>query len=165
MSRNHICILFALLNGVLLPTEATAGCNADNCLRALSGSPSSASAFCLTYTVAPAPSIPAFASPCSSSAARLSSACECFGASVKTTSSSSTQSSSPTSSSSPTTSPTTCPAVLTVAVSSISIVSPTACPSVLTSISTISQPSPTVTITAVSIAKPPKAGSILNSFA
>ncbi|KAE9375270.1 hypothetical protein N431DRAFT_463368 [Stipitochalara longipes BDJ] len=74
MFRDYV--LFALLSSLVGTTSA--GCNADNCLRALSNNPNSASAFCHTYTVAPAPSIPAFASPCSSSALRLSSACSCY---------------------------------------------------------------------------------------
>jgi hypothetical protein len=68
--------LFTLLGSFAIQT-VIASCNADNYLRALSNSPLSASSFCHTFTVAPAMSIPALASACSSAASRIFSACSC----------------------------------------------------------------------------------------
>jgi len=120
MSRHSL--FFALLNSILVQ-NIFAKCNSDNCLRAILASPNSASAFCHTYTVAPAPSLPAFVSACSASPSKLSSACSCIGSST------STMTTSPTTTSHSTTSP------------SSSVVSPTC------------YPASTVTITSVSISK------------
>jgi hypothetical protein len=77
-----------------------AGCDADNCLRAMDRSSVAASSFCLTYTKAVHTStidLPTFVSACSFSASRLSSACSCFQpgstSSVKLTSTKTTSSS------------------------------------------------------------------------
>ena len=58
---------------------ASAACNADNCLRALRGTPTKASAFCSTYTktTSTATAIATYGSFCSNSPSRVSSACSC----------------------------------------------------------------------------------------
>lgn len=56
------------------------GCTSDNCLRALKAQPSSASAFCSTYTTSVATAttgIPSYI-PIACAPSRVSSACSCF---------------------------------------------------------------------------------------
>lgn len=53
-------------------------CNADNCLRALRGKSVSASAFCSQYTKTCGMATPTYASQCSGSPSRVSSACSCL---------------------------------------------------------------------------------------
>jgi hypothetical protein len=67
---------------LLISTAATAlgACSHANCYRALAGYSASASAFCTTYTTQTqtvTTGLPAYATPRSSSAPRLSSACSC----------------------------------------------------------------------------------------
>ena len=55
-------------------------CNSDNCLRALKAQPSSASAFCSTYTTSSATAttgVPSYI-PTTCAPSRVSSACSCF---------------------------------------------------------------------------------------
>ncbi|KAK6526636.1 hypothetical protein TWF694_005217 [Orbilia ellipsospora] len=69
----------------------SSACNADNVLRALRGSSSSAVAFCNTYTLSAATagqSYPAYISQYSASASRISSACTCLATGATTTTSS-----------------------------------------------------------------------------
>ena len=87
---------------VLAPTAAlSAGCNADNVLRALSVNSAKASPFCSTYTLPP-PNQPLPTYVSQYPASRVSSACTCL---IKTTSSSSSSSSTSSSTPSPTSNP------------------------------------------------------------
>lgn len=53
-------------------------CNADNCLRAMTHSAASASAFCSQYTTTTSLATPTYLSQCSGLASRVSSACTCL---------------------------------------------------------------------------------------
>ncbi|MCJ1244144.1 Phosphatidylinositol 4-kinase type 2-beta [Trapelia coarctata] len=81
----------ATMHIILLLCAATAvlgACNHDNCYRALAGHSASASAFCATYTTAvqtATTAFPIYATPCSSTPARISSACSCVFPSTTTT--------------------------------------------------------------------------------
>ncbi|MCJ1482542.1 hypothetical protein MMC06_002708 [Schaereria dolodes] len=84
-----------LLTALCTATAVLAACNQDNCYRALAGHSTSASAFCATYTktVATATTgLPTYASPCSSSPARITSACDCVFPAPTTTTTSTTAS-------------------------------------------------------------------------
>jgi len=109
-------------SGQLFPsiTSATSLCNEDNCLRAFQNNPIQAPVICSDGLASPPVSTyPAFASPCSSSAARISSACYCVAITQPTTTSSSP------STKPPTTCPTTCPTIpsSTVTITQVTTVS------------------------------------------
>ena len=92
MKRYFTALALALL--ALIPrTVLGDACNADNCLRALRRYSAEASAFCSTYTTTSntaTTALPTYATPCSYSTSRLSSACTCLDTTTTTTTSSST---------------------------------------------------------------------------
>ncbi|KAM0325504.1 hypothetical protein ACHAQA_007491 [Verticillium albo-atrum] len=107
-------ILAATAASLLVTTAQAATCNADNCLRGLRNSAiiTRAVAFCSTYTAAGAPTtaaLPTYASVCSNSPARVSSACACLSLST-------TPTPTPTPTNKPST-PVTCPTLVSVSVS------------------------------------------------
>lgn len=71
--------LLVLLSLHLFFRLTFATCHRDNCLRALAATPTKAASFCATYTKTPstATAVPTYASFCSNSPSRASSACSC----------------------------------------------------------------------------------------
>lgn len=138
---------------------AGAGCNADNCLRAMransvAGRLESAREFCASYTgTAAGVPIPSYAADsCKGDAARISSACSCIGSATKTSSSTSSTlttsvrptSGSKTSSTADTTSTTTSTITSTVTNTSSPTVEPCAEVSASVSSATAASARPTV---------------------
>jgi hypothetical protein len=80
-----ICLTATLFAPI---TSAALLCNQDNCLREFQNNKASASAVCADWFASPpTPTYPAFASACSSSAAKFTSACNCIASSSGTTAS------------------------------------------------------------------------------
>ncbi|KAE9374092.1 hypothetical protein N431DRAFT_464382 [Stipitochalara longipes BDJ] len=126
-------LLFLGLLGTLFSsiTLAKTLCNQNNCLRAFINNAIQAPAVCSDWFASPPISTyPAFASPCSSSAAKISSVCSCVATTQPTT----------TTSSSSIKPPTTCPTIppSTVTITQVTTVSvpPTTCSSGSTTTST-----------------------------
>ena len=70
---------FVVLSALI--RHSLAGCNADNCLRAMQNRAATASAFCSAYTTTAntaTTALPTYATACSNAPSRISSACTCL---------------------------------------------------------------------------------------
>lgn len=77
----HNSFLLQALLQLVVAAVALAACNQDNCYRAFVQRTSSVSAFCSTYTTTintATTALPTYATACSNSAQRISSACSCL---------------------------------------------------------------------------------------